>query len=280
MSLTPHRVRELEVLSNQFRIDVLSTIHRAQSGHPGGSLSVCEILTTLYFEIASLDPLNPNWAERDRIILSKGHAAPMLYRILAEKGYFPLQELDSLRRLNARLQGHPSAKTTPGVEIPTGPLGLGLSASVGMALGLRAQGIDAHIYTVLGDGELDEGSNWEACMTASKYDLNRLIAIVDHNGMQLDGSTDTIMPLRDLQTKFAAFGWRVLVCHGHSVGDLCETIQFAATRENTPTAIIAKTTKGKGVSFMENTHLWHGKPISDTDLANALAELGGVANGN
>ncbi len=275
MSLSPTRVKELDGLCRQFRIDVLTAVHSVQSGHPGGSLSVCEILTLLYQEYMNVDSSKQDDPNRDRLVLCKGHAAPMLYRNLIEKGYLPKDSMSTLRRINSNLQGHPS-NHTPGVEMPSGPLGIGLSAAQGMALGLKLNDSPARVYAVLGDGELNEGAVWEAATSAPKFKLNNLTAIVDHNGVQLDGTTDEIMPLRDLGAKFAAFGWNVITCDGHDIAALYDALEAAKAYTDGPTVIIAKTVKGKGVSFMEGKAAWHGKPIPDADLETALAELGGA----
>ncbi|NLC83781.1 MAG: transketolase [Ruminococcaceae bacterium] len=277
MGITSERKKELSELANQMRIDVLTTLHDAQTGHPGGSLSVCEILIALFFEKANVDPKNPKWPERDRVVLTKGHAAPMLYRVLAEKGFFPVEEMKTLRKLNTRLQGHPSAKDTPGVELSTGPLGIGLSACLGMATGLKLSKIDSTVFAVMGDGELNEGTNWEAFMSAPKFKADNLIAIVDYNQVQLDGTTEEIMPLGDLAAKFRAFNWEVSECDGHDIASICDAVDNARTKNGLPKIIIAHTVKGKGVSFMEGDNSWHGKPIGDEEFAKAMQELGGNA---
>ena len=194
MKLTAAETAQLNALCKKFRIDVLTVLHEKQTGHPGGSLSVCEILTTLYFKEMNVRPDEPQWAERDRLVLSKGHPAPMLYRVLAEKGFFPVEEMHTLRDFETRLQGHPCARETPGVDASTGPLGIGLSAAVGMAVGLRMNGSDARVYAILGDGEIEEGTIWEACMSANKFKVDNLCAVLDWNGVQLDGTNDEIMP--------------------------------------------------------------------------------------
>lgn len=275
MSLSALRQEEVKKLCRKFRIDVIETLHARQTGHPGGSLSVCEILTVLYFEKAKVDPANPQWPERDRIVLTKGHAAPMLYRVLAEQGFFPVEEMGTLRQMDSRLQGHPCALSTPGVELSTGPLGLGLSASLGMALGLRLSKIESTVYAVMGDGELNEGPVWEAAMAAAKFKADNLIAIVDYNRVQLDGTTDEIMPLGDLAAKFAAFGWEVLECDGHDVAALSDAIDQAKAVQGKPAVILAHTVKGKGVSFMEGKNIWHGRPINDQEYELAMSELRG-----
>ena len=274
MSISTERVQELESLCLEFRRKVLTVISAAGSGHCGGSLSVCEILTTIYQEKANLNPADPADPARDRIVLSKGHAAPMQYINLAYRGFFPMEEMNTLRKDNSRLQGHPSYHT-PGVDLPAGPLGIGLGASVGMALGLRLQGNPARIYCVLGDGELDEGTVWESAMSAAKYGVDNLTAVVDFNKVQLDGTVDEIMPLGDLPAKWAAFGWNVLRCDGHDIAAVSDALDAAAAHKGQPTVIIADTIKGKGVSFMEGKNSWHGAALSAENLALALKELEG-----
>ncbi|NLT40020.1 MAG: transketolase [Clostridiales bacterium] len=274
MPLSDTRRAELEALCRKFRIDVLTALHEAQSGHPGGSLSVCEILTVIYFEKARLDSSDPGWADRDRIVLSKGHAAPMLYRILAEKGYFPLEEMKTLRKIDSLLQGHPSMHT-PGVDISSGPLGVAFGAAQGMAIAKKLDGSNARVYAILGDGETEEGAVWEVAMSAVKFKLDNLTAVLDLNGVQLDGKTEDIMPLGDVPAKWRAFGWNVIECDGHDVGALSDAFDMAAAHKNRPTMIIAKTVKGKGVSFMEGNYAWHGKAVSDEDFTCAIGELGG-----
>ena len=268
----------LAALCQQFRRDVIKTLHEAGTGHPGGSLSVCEILTVLYFGVAKIGPENIGDPGRDRIVLTKGHAAPMLYRILAEKGFFPVEEMATLRQLNSRLQGHPNAQSTPGVELASGPLGIGLSAALGMALGLRLDGSGARVYAVMGDGELYEGTVWEAALAAAKFRVDSLTTIVDCNGVQLDGTTDEIMPLGDLEAKFAAFGFAVFHCDGHDLAALCQALEATGAVEGKPSVVLARTVKGKGVSFMEGKHIWHGSPISTEQYREAMLQLGGKAD--
>ena len=257
------------------RMKLIELLYQIQTGHPGGSLSCCEIVTTLYHSILKIDPKNPTDPDRDRFILSKGHAAPMLYLNLAERGFFPASDLPTLRQLNSHLQGHPCAHKTPGVELSTGPLGLGLSAGIGMALSAKLDSRDYYTYVLLGDGELQEGAVWEAAMSAAKFGLNRLIAIVDCNGVQLDGTTAEIMPMGSLGEKFAAFGWNVLCCDGHDPASIECAVGEAKRESLKPSVIIASTVKGKGISFMEGKNIWHGKPISQDEYAAAMAELGG-----
>jgi transketolase len=278
MPLSQTRVQELNELCRVFRYDVLEAIHGAQSGHPGGSLSVCEIVTLIYQELMNVDPKNPDDPDRDLFVLCKGHTAPMLYRNLIEKGFLPKDSMKTLRALDSQLQGHPS-NHTPGVDLPSGPLGIGLSAAQGMALGRKLNGSSARVYAVLGDGELDEGCVWEAAASAPKYKLNNLTAVVDYNRVQLDGTTDEVMPLRDVPAKWAAFGWNVIRCNGHDIQALYEAFGQAADYKDGPSVILADTIKGKGVSFMEGKAAWHGKPIPDADFETLKAELGGGANG-
>lgn len=278
IDLSMDKKEYLETLCKKFRIDLIETLHNIQTGHPGGSLSVCEILTTIYFDQANVDPTNPKMENRDRVVLCKGHAAPMLYRVLAEKGFFEVDEMKTLRQLNSRLQGHPNAAETPGVEVSTGPLGIGFSAALGIALGLKLSKIDSYVYAILGDGELDEGVVWETAMSASKFKADNLIAIVDWNRVQLDGTTDEILPSLDLNAKFKAFGWNVLECDGHNVVEISEAIDKAKNVKGIPTIILAHTVKGKGISFMEGKNIWHGKPINDVEYKLAMSELRGAKN--
>ena len=268
--------QKLEQMCHQFRIDVLTTLHAKQTGHPGGSLSVCEILTTLYFAQMNVDPKDPQKADRDRLVLCKGHAAPMLYRVLAEKGFFPVEEMNTLRDFETRLQGHPCMKDTPGVDMSTGPLGIGLSTAVGMALAAKLDNAPTRVYAVLGDGEINEGTVWEACMSASKYKVDNLCAILDWNGVQLDGTAEDIMPMGDIKAKFDSFGFHCIECDGHDVEALYNAFEEAKTVKGKPTIVLAHTVKGKGVSFMEGKNTWHGKAIGDEDFAKAMEELGGA----
>ncbi len=274
MSITRERAEELSRLCNSFRIQVLKAINKPQSGHCGGSLSACEIMTLIYQQRAKLDPRNPQMPDRDRIVLGKGHAAPMLYMNLAHLGFFPETDMNALRQFGSHLQGHPSFHT-PGVEMPSGPLGIGLGAAQGMAMGLKLQGSDARVYAILGDGEINEGAVWETAMSAPKYELDNLTAILDYNKVQLDGTTDEIMPLRDVEAKWRAFGWNVIRCDGHDLIALDAAFDAAERTKDVPTIIVADTIKGKGVSFMEGKNSWHGAALSDENLAIALKELEG-----
>ena len=275
MPLTATRAEELKELCRRFRVDALTAIHGAQSGHPGGSLSVCEILTLLYQERMNVSADQQDDPNRDRLVLSKGHAAPMLYVNLIEKGFLPKELLMTLRSIDSELQGHPSMHTA-GIEMPAGPLGLGLAAAQGMAMGLKLDGSAARVYAVLGDGELNEGCVWEAAMSAPKFGLDNLCTVVDWNHVQLDGTTDEIMPIRDLAGKWRAFGWNVIECDGHDLMALDAAFDAAEQCKGLPTVIIADTVKGKGVSFMEGQAGWHGKAIDDESFAKAMEELGGA----
>ncbi len=276
MSISLERKAQLEEMCNKFRIDVLTVLHAIQTGHPGGSLSVCEILTALYFEKANISTENQKAPDRDRIVLCKGHAAPMLYRILAEKGFFPIEDMKTLRQSGSHLQGHPCSLHTPGVEASTGPLGAGYPVALGMALANRMDNIDAYVYAILGDGEINEGVVWETCMNASKQKMDKLITILDWNGVQLDGTSEEIMPMGSIESKFKAFGYNVIHCDGHDVSSVCDAIDAAKAVKGVPTIIMAKTVKGKGVSFMEGKNTWHGSPIGVEHFATAMSELGGA----
>lgn len=273
--ITEDKIKELNSLCLTMRNDLIDTLHPIQTGHPGGSLSVCEILTTLYFHKINVDPKNPKMEDRDRVVLSKGHAAPMLYLNLAHKGFFPLEDMKTLRQLGSHLQGHPCAHKTPGVELSTGPLGLGLSAGVGMAQAAKINNLDYNVYVILGDGEIQEGAVWEAAMTASKFKTDNLIAILDYNGVQLDGTLKEIMPMGDVVAKFESFGWTVLTADGHDVADLAAAYDKADEIDG-PVIIVADTEKGKGISFMEGKNTWHGQAISDENYKLAKKELEGA----
>jgi len=254
---------------------VLKMVYKAQSGHLGGSFSVAEILTALYFREMRIDPENPAWPDRDRLVPSKGHCAPAIYAALVLRGVISPETLDDLRQTGCILQGHPCMKTVPGIDISTGSLGHGMSLGLGMALGARLKKKDFHVYVLLGDGELNEGQNWEAAMAASKYRLSNLTAIVDRNRVQLDGPTEDIMPLEPLAEKWQAFNWSVLRVDGHDVEAVVKALRRARADAQGPAIIIADTIKGKGVSFMENSHLWHGRPPTREEFERALSELGG-----
>ncbi|MBC3798125.1 transketolase [Acetobacterium tundrae] len=264
----------LEETAREIRKDIVKMIGKANSGHPGGSLSSVEILTLLYFEEMNVDEKNPRAEDRDRFVLSKGHAAPLLYATLAAKGFFPKEELQNLRQLGSILQGHPDMNKVPGVDMSTGSLGQGISAATGMALGGKIDKKDYKVYVLLGDGELEEGLVWEAAMAASHYRLNNLIAFVDNNNLQIDGAICDVMSPYPIDEKFKAFGWNVIMVeNGHDFDELRKAIEVAKKSEDKPTVIVCKTIKGKGVSFMENNAGWHGKGPNAEQVQQALAEL-------
>ena len=270
---------ELERRANDMRADIVRMIAEAGSGHPGGSLSCADILAALYFGgVLEHDPRNPQWEGRDRFILAKGHAAPALYAVLAQAGYFPREELATLRKLGSRLQGHPDSNQVPGVEVSTGSLGQGLSVAAGAAAGLKLDGAPQTVFALLGDGECQEGQVWEAAMFAAHRKLDNLVAIVDRNGLQIDGRTCDVCDPGDLGAKFAAFGWDVDEVDGHDLDALVAVLGAAkAGRDGRPHAVIARTVKGKGVPFMENEAGWHGKAPNAEQAAEALAALEGDA---
>lgn len=268
-------IKRIDEICRYNRCNIIKTIHNANSGHPGGGLSATDILTVLYEKVMTNYPdwdKNPNFDKRDRFVLSKGHGSAALYAVLAKRGYFPEEELMSFRKINSLLQGHPNTHI-PGVEVPTGSLGQGLSLANGIALALKLDKNPAHVFCLLGDGELQEGSCWEAFMHAPHRGLNNITAIIDRNNLQIDGSVDTIKDIAPLDKKLEAFNWKVVIVDGHNIEELAEALE-ASKNSDKPTAIIAKTVKGKGVSFMENQCGWHGKAPSDEDCAKALKELG------
>jgi transketolase len=264
---------QLKQNANEIRKGVLASVHSARAGHPGGSLSCTDILTYLYFEEMNVDPENPKDENRDRFVLSKGHAAPALYATLAQKGYFPKEDLLTLRKIGSYLQGHPDMKHIPGVDMSSGSLGQGISAAVGMALAARVAGKDYRTYTVLGDGELQEGQVWEASMFAASRKLDNLVVIVDNNGLQIDGDISKVCSPYPIDEKFKAFGFHVIVIDGHDFGQIAAALEEAKQTKGMPTAIVAKTVKGKGVSFMENNAGWHGKATNEEEFKIAMEEL-------
>jgi transketolase len=264
-------IKKLQAQALKIRKHVVDSIYHAGSGHPGGSLSITDILTCLYFHEMKHDPQNPNWGERDRLVLSKGHSAPSLYAVLAEAGYFDIKHLKKLRKINQFLQGHPST-VVPGVEISTGSLGQGLSIGVGMALAGKLDKKNYTVYVILGDGEIDEGQIWEAAASASHNKLDNLVAILDRNGLQIDGPTEEIMALEPIPLRWRAFGWSVLEIDGHDIEEILQAFQ-EAKKSKKPTIILAHTIKGKGVSFMEGTLSFHGKSPSDEQWSKAMNEL-------
>ena len=255
------------------RIGVLTATHGAKAGHPGGSLSAADVFTYLYFKELNIDPQNPKWEGRDRFVLSKGHTAPGLYAALAYRGFFPVDDLPTLRHIDSYLQGHPNMSTVPGVDMSTGSLGQGISCACGMALGLKKQGSTARVYTLLGDGEMQEGQVWEALMFAAHYRLDNLCVIIDHNGLQIDGTNEKVMGLGSIPDKLQAFGLNVFQIDGHDFQAMEKAFDAARQVKGKPSAIVLETTKGKGVSYMEGQVGWHGKAPNDEEYARGMAEL-------
>jgi transketolase len=266
-------VEELKEKAIAVRQDIIYMISVAQAGHPGGSLSATDILTALYFRVMNIDPQNPEWEDRDRFILSKGHACPVWYSALCERGYFDKSHLDTLRKLNSMLQGHADMKKTPGVDMTVGSLGQGICAGVGMALSGKLRKKDYHVWVVIGDGESQEGAVWEAAMAGARWKLDNLTVIVDDNGIQNDTYVEDIMPVESLTEKWRAFHWRVLEVDGHNMASVVEALETAKTIKGEPTVIVARTVKGRGVSFMENNPAWHGKAPNAEQTAQALEEI-------
>ena len=264
---------ELQKVANEVRKDIVTALHAAKAGHPGGSLSAADLFTYLYFEEMNIDPKDPKKADRDRFVLSKGHAAPALYSTLASKGYFPKEELLGLRKVNRMLQGHPDMKHTPGVDMSTGSLGQGISAACGMALAGKIDNSSYHVFSILGDGELEEGQVWEAAMFAGFYKLSNLTAFVDFNGLQIDGDIKEVMSPLPIGEKFAAFNWNVLEVNGHDIDELHDAIEKARACEDKPTVIVMHTIKGKGVAEMEGQAGWHGKAPTEEEGKKFIAEV-------
>lgn len=272
MNLTSEQHTALRQKSQQIRRSILEMVHRANSGHVGGSLGATELVVALYYHLMKHDPQRPDWPERDRFILSKGHCTPVIYSVLADCGYFPKEDLNTFRTPGSHLQGHPYQPKTPGIEATTGSLAIGFSTGLGMAMAAKHKGESQHYYIILGDGEIQEGEVWEAAMFANKYKLNNVIAFVDRNYLQTDGNSEDIMPLDPLAPKWESFGWQTYEIDGHDLEAIVSTVEKAQAAEK-PVMIIARTVKGKGVSFMENAVDWHGTPPQDEDLARALPEL-------
>ena len=266
--------QELARVANEVRRGIVTGVHAAKAGHPGGSLSIADILTYLYFEDMDVDPADPRKADRDRLVLSKGHAAPALYSVLASRGFFPVEELETLRHIGSRLQGHPNMNDTPGVDMSTGSLGQGISAAVGMALAAKHWHEDYRTYAILGDGEIQEGQVWEAAMFAGNQHLDNLCLVVDHNRLQIDGSNEEVNSPMPIADKFRAFKFNVIeVADGNDMAQVREAFRAARAHKGEPTCIVAETLKGKGVSFMEDQVGWHGKAPNDEQYAQAMAEL-------
>ena len=267
-------MKELKNKATEMRMKVVDMIYKAQSGHPGGSLSAADFMTACYFKYMNVDPKNPQWEDRDRMVLSKGHVCPIQYACLGTLGFFPKEELDTLRQEGSKLQGHPSMNKCPGIDISTGSLGQGLACAVGMALAGKMNHKDYKVFSVVGDGEAQEGEIWEAANTAHKYQLDNLIVFMDYNGLQIDGPCDQVMPNGDLGEKFRAFGFEVIEIDGHNMEEICATLEKCyASKDGKPKCIYAHTIKGKGVSFMENSVSWHGVAPNEEEHAKAMQEL-------
>jgi transketolase len=278
-ALTPEKIAELEELARQLRVDSLRLIHQRGAGHPGGALSAAEIMAVLYFHHLQIDPAHPIWEQRDRFILSKGHASALLYSALARRGFFAFSELDNWGEVECPHQGHPDRFKTPGVDMTSGLLGHGVAIGVGLALAARLNKQAYRTYVLLGDGECQGGIVWEGAVTAAKYHLSNLTAILDNNGVQLDGSVQEVMPLEPIADKWKACGWHVIEINGHSVREVADALELAGEIHDRPAILLAHTTKGKGVSFMENQSYWHGNVPDAGQLKQALMELGEASNG-
>lgn len=271
--MTASEKKQLMATACKVRMGVIEGTHGAKAGHPGGSLSAADVFTYLYFKEMNIDPKNPKWEERDRFVLSKGHTAPGLYAALALRGFFPVDDLPTLRHIDSYLQGHPNMNSVPGVDMSTGSLGQGISAAAGMALAARHAGKSCRVYALLGDGEIQEGQVWEAFMLAHHYGLDNLCAVIDNNGLQIDGPVDKVMSPYPIPEKLKAFGWNVVEIDGHDFDQIESAFAQARETKGVPTAIVMKTTKGKGVSYMENQAGWHGKAPNDEEYEKAMAEL-------
>ena len=271
--MTPVEKLQLQTLACKVRMGVIESTHGAKAGHPGGSLSAADMFTYLYFKEMNVDPANPKWEGRDRFVLSKGHTAPGLYSALALKGFFPVEDLPTLRHIDSYLQGHPNMNSVPGVDMSTGSLGQGVSTAVGMALAAKHTGKANRVYSLLGDGEIQEGQVWEACMAAAHYKLDNLCIVVDNNGLQIDGNIADVMSPYPIVDKLVAFGFDVQTIDGHDFDAIEAAFAHARTVKGKPSAIVIKSTKGKGVSYMENNAGWHGKAPNDAEYAQAMAEL-------
>ena len=266
-------IEELKIKAKEIRKDIIEEVYNAKSGHPGGSLSVADIITVLYFDELNIDEKNPRWEDRDRLVLSKGHCAPALYAALAERGYFEKGKLSTLRKLDSNLQGHPNMNDVPGVDMSTGSLGQGLSVANGMAISAKMDNKNYRVYCILGDGEIEEGQVWEASMSSNKYKLDNLCVIVDNNNLQIDGTIAEVMDSNPIDKKFKEFGFNVIEINGHNFEQIKEAFKQARETKEKPTCIIAKTIKGKGVSFMENQVGWHGKAPNEEQYKQAMNEL-------
>lgn len=268
-------IKELENKANEIRKEIVKQVYSAQSGHPGGSLSIADIMAVLYFNELNIDSNNPRWEERDRVVLSKGHCVAALYAALAIKGYYSIDELQRFRKIDGKLQGHPDMKNVLGIDMSTGSLGQGISAAVGMAIAGKLDNKNYRVYTIVGDGEIEEGQVWEALMSASKYKLDNLCVIVDNNNLQIDGTIEEVMNLKNIDKRFESFGFEVITIDGNNIEDILNAFSEAKNIKERPVCILAKTIKGKGVSFMENKVEWHGKAPNEEEYKEALKLLGG-----
>ncbi|MFC7395243.1 transketolase [Scopulibacillus cellulosilyticus] len=273
MAITAKKKEELENLTKKIRRHIVKMTHHAGSGHPGGSLSATELMTVLFFEHLNVDPNNPDWEDRDCFFLSKGHCTPVYYSVLAEKGFFPIEELMTFRDVDGRLHGHPCGEHIPGVDVSSGSLGQGLSVANGVALAAKLDGKSRRSYVMIGDGESQEGQVWEAAMTTAHFNLDNVCAIIDWNKIQLDDFVENVKGMKDFAAKWRAFGWHVIEINGHDLSEVDEAYKEAKRTKGKPTAILAHTVKGKGISFMEDTHKWHGLAPNDEELELALKEL-------
>ena len=277
--MTQGEKKQLQITACKVRMGVIESTYGAKAGHPGGSLSAAEVYTYLYFKEMNIDPKNPKWEGRDRFVLSKGHTTPGLYSVLAERGFFPVSDLPTFRHIDSYLQGHPNMNTVPGVDMSTGSLGQGISTAVGMAMAAKHTGKTNRVYTLLGDGEIQEGQVWEACMAAAHYKLDNFVAIVDNNGLQIDGNVADVMSPYPIVDKLEAFGFDVTAIDGHDMDQIAAAFEKAKTVKGKPSAIVMKTTKGKCVSFMENQAGWHGKAPNDAEKEQAMNELKAILAG-
>ena len=264
---------ELEKLAKKIRLGIIDEVYYGKSGHPGGSLSIADIMTVLYFDEMNIDNENPNWEDRDRLVLSKGHCSPALYAALAYRGYFPVEDLKTFRNINSYLQGHPDKKNIPGVDMSTGSLGQGLSAANGMAISAKLNNKNYRVYCILGDGEIEEGQVWEAAMSSSKYKLDNLCVIVDNNNLQIDGTIDEVMSSKPIDDKFRSFGFEIIKIDGHNIEEIKSAFEVAKNVKEKPVCIIAKTVKGKGVKYMENKVDWHGKAPNEDEYKQAIIDI-------
>ena len=273
MKIQNKTIDELKEIAKKIRLGIIDAVYYGKSGHPGGSLSIADIMTVLYFDEMNIDSEKPDWEEKDRLVLSKGHCSPALYSALAYRGFFPIEDLKTFRNINSYLQGHPDRKHIPGVDMTTGSLGQGLSAANGMAIAGKIENKNYRVYCILGDGELEEGQIWEAAMSANKYKLDNLCVIIDNNNLQIDGTIDEVMSSKPIDEKFRSFGFEIIKIDGHNLEEIKSAFEVARNIKNKPVCIIANTIKGKGVSYMENKPEWHGKAPNDEEYKQAVEDI-------